>query len=267
MEQTSGTGGHAHPTLTTRQSEIIEIARTRGTVDVDSLASHFLVTPQTIRRDLNFLCANDHLRRTHGGAVFNDVDVNLGYQARRHIAADAKRRIGELAASLIPDGSSLFINIGTTNEQVAQYLKAKRDLMVITNNVNVVNILMGATGIELIVAGGVVRHEDSGIVGERASDFLSQFRVDRAIIGTSAIEEDGTLLDYDYREVLAARAIIDHARSVILVADSTKFQRSAPIRIASISSIQHFVTDRAPPDAFVQACAAGNVTIHTVNSP
>ncbi len=228
------------------------------------LAEHFLVTPQTIRRDLNVLCSNEYLRRTHGGAVFNDADVNLGYQARRHIAAEAKRRIGQLAAGLIPEGSSLFINIGTTNEQVARYLKAKQDLMVITNNINVVNILMGATGIELIVAGGMVRHEDSGIVGERASDFLSQFRVDFAVIGASAIEADGTLLDYDYREVLVARAIIEHARSVILVADATKFQRTAPIRIAGISNIQHFVTDREPPAAFVQACAAGNVAIHTV---
>ncbi|HSH43426.1 MAG TPA: DeoR/GlpR family DNA-binding transcription regulator, partial [Arenicellales bacterium] len=178
------------------------MAKTSGSVDVDMLAGHFLVTPQTIRRDLNFLCSNDYLRRTHGGAILQDVDENLGYQARRHIAAEAKRRIGELAASLVPEGSSLFINIGTTTEQVARFLKAKRDLMVITNNVNVVTILMGATGIELIVAGGVVRHEDSGIVGERASEFLSQFRVDHAVIGTSAIEEDGTLLDYDYREVL-----------------------------------------------------------------
>ncbi len=266
MEQTSGSSERARRKLTSRQSQIVGIARTSGIVEVDSLAEHFHVTPQTIRRDLNFLCTNDYLRRTHGGAVFNDADVNLGYQARRHLAAEAKRRIGELAASLIPEGSSLFINIGTTNEQVAQYLKTKRDLMVITNNVNVVTILMGATGIELIVAGGVVRHEDSGIVGERASDFLSQFRVDYAIIGTSAIEEDGTLCDYDYREVLVARAIIEHARSVILVADATKFERSAPIRIADISRIQHFVTDREPPAAFTEACATGNVSIHTVNA-
>lgn len=266
MQQTSDTGERPQRALTPRQNAIIELARTSGTVDVDSLAEHFRVTPQTIRRDLNFLCTNDYLRRIHGGAIFNDVDVNLGYQARRHIAADAKRRIGELAASLIPEGSSLFINIGTTNEQVARYLKAKHDLMVITNCVNVVTTLMGATGIELIVAGGVVRHEDSGIVGERASDFLSQFRVDYAIIGTSAIEEDGTLLDYDYREVLVARAIIEHARSVILVADGTKFQRSAPIRIANIGDVRHFVTDCEPPSPFVKACAAGNVTIHAVDS-
>jgi len=257
--------GRGRRKLTPRQSEIIGIARVRGSVDVDDLAEHFLVTPQTIRRDLNVLCGDHYLRRTHGGAVFNDADVNLGYQARRHIATEAKRHIGRLAASLIPEGSSLFINIGTTNEQVAQNLKAKRELMVITNNVNVVNILLGATGIELIVAGGVVRHEDSGIVGERASDFLSQFRVDYAIIGASAIDEDGTLRDYDYREVLVARAIIKHAQSVILVADATKFQRSAPIRIADISSIQHFVTNNAPPESFIKACAAGNVEIHTVD--
>ncbi|MDZ7842702.1 MAG: DeoR/GlpR family DNA-binding transcription regulator [Gammaproteobacteria bacterium] len=261
-----GGSGRARHKLTPRQNEIVGIARTSGSVDVDMLAEHFLVTPQTIRRDLNVLCSNELLRRTHGGAVFNDADVNLGYQARRHIAAEAKRRIGQLAAGLIPEGSSLFINIGTTNEQVARYLKVKQDLMVITNNINVVNTLMGATGIELIVAGGMVRHEDSGIVGERASDFLSQFRVDYAVIGTSALEADGTLLDYDYREVLVARAIIEHARSVILVADATKFQRTAPIRIAGISSIQHFVTDREPPAAFVQACAAGDVAIHTVDS-
>lgn len=266
MAQTSDSSRHAPRKVTQRQSQIIEIARATGIVHVDSLAEHFLVTPQTIRRDLNFLCTNDYLRRTHGGAIFNDVDVNLGYQARRHIAATAKRRIGELAASLVAEGSSLFINIGTTTEKVAQFLKGKRDLMVITNNVNVVTILMGATGIELIVAGGVVRHSDSGIVGERASDFLSQFRVDYAIIGTSAIEADGTLCDYDYREVLAARAIIDHARSVILVADATKFERSAPIRIADISSVQHFVTDREPPSAFVEVCATRNVSIHTVNA-
>lgn len=224
-----------------------------------------MVTPQTIRRDLNVLCSTDYLRRIHGGAVLGEVQVNLGYQARRHIAADVKRRIGQLAASLIPDGSSLFINIGTTNEQVAEYLRSKRDLLVITNNVNVVTILMGATGVELIVAGGIVRHEDGGIVGERASDFLSQFRVDYAIIGASAIDDDGSLLDYDYREVLAARAIIGHARSVILVADSTKFERSAPIRIAHITDVRHFVTDCEPPEEVARICRNGDVAVHTAD--
>ena len=138
--------------------------------------------------------------------------------------------------------------------------------MVITNNVNVVTILMGARGIELIVAGGIVRHEDGGIVGERASEFLSQFRVDFAVIGASAIDADGTLLDYDYREILVARAIIEHARSVILVSDSTKFDRVAPVRIADIGDVDHFVTDRRPPESFRNRCLETGVVIHTVDS-
>ncbi len=250
--------------LTPRQRRIIETARAKGNVNVESLSEQFMVTPQTIRRDLNVLCDGHFLRRVHGGAVFNDLQVNLGYQARRHIATEAKRGIGEVAARLVPDGSSLFINIGTTNEQVAGFLKHKRDLMVITNNVNVVTTLIGASGVELVVAGGVVRHEDGGIVGERASDFLSQFRVDYAVIGASAIDADGTLLDYDYREILVARAIIEHARSVILVADASKFERSAPVRIAHISGVHHFVTDRRPPDGFVTRCREAGVFIHTV---
>jgi DeoR family glycerol-3-phosphate regulon repressor len=252
--------------LTSRQRRILDSARETGSVDVDTLARLFTVTPQTIRRDLNILCDAGRLRRTHGGALLNDLEVNLGYQARRHIAADAKRRIGQLAASLIPDGSSLFVNIGTTNEQVAEFLRTKRNVMVITNNVNIVTILMGASGIELVVAGGIVRHEDGGIVGERASEFLSQFRLDFAVIGASSIDADGTLLDYDYREILAARAIIHHARSVILVADATKFQRTAPVRIADIADVDHFVTDRRPPDSFRERCLEEKVVIHTVES-
>ena len=121
--------------------------------------------------------------------------------------------------------------------------------MVITNNINVVNILQGYTGIEVIVAGGVVRHADGGIVGEAAVDFIRQFKVDYAIIGTSAIDEDGTLLDYDYREVKVSRMIVESSRRAILVADSLKYGRSAPVRIGHISEIHHFVTDAAPPPA------------------
>ena len=88
-------------------------------------------------------------------------------------------------------------------------LRGKQGLLVITNNINVVNILQGYEQIEVIVAGGVVRHSDGGVVGEAAVDFIRQFKVDYAVIGTSAIDEDGTLLDFDYREVKVAQAIME----------------------------------------------------------
>ena len=193
---------------------------TPGRLDVDVLATRFGVTPQTIRKDLNELCEQGLLQRYHGGAMLPSGVANLAYEARRQLATDAKRRIGLKAAELIPNDCSLLINIGTTTEQVATALRSHTGLMVITNNINVVNILQGYAGIEVIVAGGVLRHADGGIVGEAAVDFIRQFKVDYAIIGTSAIDEDGTLLDYDYREVKVSRMIVESSRRAILVADS-----------------------------------------------
>jgi DeoR family glycerol-3-phosphate regulon repressor len=249
------------PLLTPRQADIVALARESGRIDVDGLAGHFEVTPQTIRKDLNELCDRGLLQRYHGGAMLPSGIANLGYEARRQLATDAKRRIGRKAAALIPNDCSLLINIGTTTEQVAMALRSHRDLMVITNNLNVVNILQGCTAIEVIVAGGVLRHSDGGIVGEPAVDFLRQFKVDYAIIGTSGIDEDGTLLDYDYREVEVSRKIVESSRHAILVADSLKYGRSAPVRIGHMSDIDYFVTDTMPPPRLCALCEEHKVAV------
>lgn len=249
-----------------RQSEIIALAKAEGRVSVDDLAERFAVSPQTIRKDLNELCDRGVLNRYHGGAIAASGVANFGYEARRRLAPDAKRVIGSAAARLIPDGASILINIGTTTEQVAMALRGRQGLMVITNNINVINILQGYDDIEVVVAGGVLRHADGGIVGEAAVDFIRQFKVDYAVIGTSALDEDGTLLDYDYREVKVAKAIISCARKSILVADSMKFERTAPVRIGHISEIDYFVTDAALPSSLAQICHDNDVTVEIASS-
>lgn len=247
--------------VTPRQHDIVERARQQGQVIVDDLANHFHVTPQTIRKDLNELCNRGILQRIHGGGVHISGVTNYDYEARRTLASDEKRRIGLMAASLIPDNSSLLINIGTTTEQVAHALRGKRGMLVITNNINVVNILQKSPDTEVIVAGGVVRPTDGGVVGEATVDFIRQFKMDYAIIGASAIDEDGALLDYDYREVKVAQAIIENSRHCILVADSTKFERSAPVRIGHISQLSSFVTDNPPPPSFAAVCKENDVEL------
>src|SRR5690606_29545610 len=123
-------------------------------------------------------------------------------------------------------------------------LSSHKGLMVVTNNINVANRMRAYRDCEVVIAGGIVRGSDGGIVGEAAVDFFRQFKVDYAVIGASAIDADGALLDYDFREVKVAQAIIANARHVILAADSTKFERSAPVRIGQISQVQTFITDR-----------------------
>ncbi len=239
--------------LPPRQMDILEIARREGRVDVEGLAAHFDVTPQTIRRDLNDLCEMEKLNRVHGGAVFPSSTVNVAYQARRGIAADGKARIAEAVARLIPDNSSLILNIGTTTEQVAHALRRHRGLMVITNNLNVAFILADAPEIEVVIAGGVVRKSDGGIIGAAAVDLIRQFKVDFAVVGSSAIDDEGTLLDFDYREVRVSQAILEKARTKILVADSTKFDRRAPVEIGHFQDIDILVTDAPVPDRMADA--------------
>ena len=247
--------------LNERQSMIMGLARAEGRVMVDDLAARFDVTTQTVRRDLNELAQSGLLSRIHGGAVLATSVNNIDYRERRGLSLDAKRAVGAHAAAMIPDGCSLFLNIGTTTEQVAHALNDRRDLVVVTNNINAVNILSGSPGLQLILAGGVVRQADGAIVGDEAVEFIRKVKVDFAVIGASALDEDGSIMDFDMREVAVARAIVANARRTILVSDHTKFSRSAPVRICNVADIDFCVLDKPPPPAFARACAEAGVAV------
>ena len=251
---------------TRRQTEIVDWLREKGRVTVEDLALHFTVTPQTIRRDLNDLSDAQMVVRVHGGAMVASGVVNLAYEARKLIAGPHKRLIGEAAARLVPDHASVFLTIGTTTEEVARALGGHTGLLVITNNLQVAAELYRNSAIEVVITGGSVRHGDGGIVGAQAEALIAQFRVDLAVIGTSAIDADGTLLDFDIREVQAQRAIIEHARRVVLVADSSKFARSAPARVAHLDDVDVLVTDRLPAAA-AELCRAHGVEVVEAGGP
>ncbi|NVK17691.1 MAG: DeoR/GlpR transcriptional regulator [Methylocystaceae bacterium] len=252
-------------TVSFRQQQILELAQENGRISVEELVEQFDVTPQTIRKDLNELCDARLLSRVHGGAMMASGVANVGYDQRRNIAEAEKRGIGKLCAKHIPNNASLFMNIGTTTESVAHHLIGHKNLLVITNNINVANTLIANPSCEIIIAGGVLRPKDGGIIGEATVDFIKQFKVDYAVIGASAIDEDGALLDYDYREVRVAKAIIENARHTILVADKIKFERSAPVRLGHLSQISSFITDEPVSEKIEQICQSNDVKIHCVN--
>lgn len=236
--------------LSKRQLLILNMINEQGFATVESLASHFNMTPQTIRRDINKLCDDELLQRYHGGASRYSSAENVDYGKRKQILNLEKKRIAEMVAEHIPDHASLFINIGTTTEEVSKALANHQKLRVITNNLNVAITMSNNNDCEVIIAGGVVRNKDSGITGESTVEFVRQFRVDFGIIGVSGIDEDGTLLDYDYHEVQVTREIIKNSRNVFLVTDHTKFTRNAMVMLADISTIDAIFTDIQPPKVY-----------------
>jgi DeoR family glycerol-3-phosphate regulon repressor len=249
--------------LSERQHRILSLIREAGAVGVDDLSARFSVSTQTIRRDLNELCAAGFARRVHGGArALDSISVsNVDYRQRRDLNRAAKEAIARRAAALIPDHCSLSLNIGTTTEQVARALAGHRDLVVISNNINIITTLIGTSQRELIMVGGAVRPSDGAVIGGQAAEFISRYKVDFAIIGCSSVEADGAVLDFDAREVSVARAMLEHARARVLVCDHSKFARTAPVRICNLDALDYVITDRAPPPGFLEAAAAADTEV------
>lgn len=234
-----------------RQLKLLAVVQAKGSVTVEELAVTLDVTLQTVRRDVQRLADEGLLSRFHGGVrVPSSTIENIAHQQRENLNADGKTRIARLVAAAVPNDCSLILNIGTTTEAIARALLQHSGLRVITNNLNVASILSANAKSEVIVVGGVVRGRDRGIVGEAAVDFIRQFKVDIAIIGISGIEADGSLRDYDYREVKVSQTIIAHAREVWLAADISKFNRPAMVEVATLSQIDRLFTDATPPDPF-----------------
>ncbi|MCC0026848.1 MAG: DeoR/GlpR family DNA-binding transcription regulator [Zhengella sp.] len=237
-----------------RQTEILEIARRDGRVTVEGLADHFHVTQQTIRRDLSELADAGRLERVHGGAMLPSGTTNIGYEDRRGLNEAEKARMAKACAARIPEDISVFINIGTSTEAVARQLVHHRNLLVVTNNINVANILATNPDCQVIVTGGTLRRSDGGLVGDLATQTIMQFKFDLAVVGCSAIDQDGDMLDFDIQEVNVSKSILRQARKAFLVADHSKFQRTAPARIASLAAIDTFFTDRPLSPALARQC-------------
>lgn len=234
-----------------RQNRLLEEVRTHGSASIEALAAQLEVTLQTVRRDVQRLSEAGLVARFHGGVrLAQSTTENIAYRQRQALNAEGKARIARAIAKRVPNGCSLLLNIGTTIEAVARELLHHTGLRVITNNLNVAAILSDNTHCEVIVAGGVVRALDRGIVGEMTIEFIRQFKVDIGLIGISGIEPDGTLRDFDYREVQVARAIMAHSREVWVAADHSKFNRPAIVQLAPLKDIDMLFTDGPLIDGF-----------------
>ncbi|WP_374412570.1 DeoR/GlpR family DNA-binding transcription regulator [Hydrogenophaga sp.] len=255
-------------TLLPRHSQIVDLVQAQGPQTIEALAERCGVTLQTVRRDVQRLADAGLLARFHGGVRLpGSTTENIAYRQRQGMRSQAKTAIARAIAARVPDGCSLILNIGTTIEAVARELRHHRGLRVITNNLHVAAQLSTNPDCEVIVAGGQVRPADQAIVGEATVDFMRQFRVDIGLIGISGIEADGTLRDYDYREVRVARSIIGQSREVWLAADHSKFNRPAMVELARIDAVDVLFTDAPPPPPFDDLMAQGDVECVVAAAP
>lgn len=235
--------------ISQRQTDIVAFIGERGFVTVETLAEKFLVTPQTIRRDINALSDMNLLRRRHGGAELLNREANVSYDTRRITNLASKQKIADDVARLIPNHSSVLIGIGTTPEQVALALASHEDLTVITNNLNAAIALSANRSNRIVLPGGTLRLPDRDLLGAETETLFRNYRTDFGIYGVGGIDADGTLLDFDRAEVEIRQTIHQSCRCSILVADISKFGRKAPAQGGNIRDADHFVSDGPVPES------------------
>ena len=249
---------------TFRHPDILEIIKREGKATVEELAEHFGVTLQTIRRDLTELAEANKLERVHGGAILPSGTTNIEYEERRNLNEGAKLAIARACSEQIPDGCSVFLNIGTSTEAVARQLLRHRDLMIVTNNMNVATILVENKDCQTVLTGGKLRPADNGLVGHVAVEAIRQFKFDIAVIGCSALDNNGDLMDFDIEEVGVSQTILSRSRRPFLVADNSKFNRAAPARIASMEVLDTVFTDLPFSSDLQEKCNAWGTKIVSV---
>jgi DeoR family glycerol-3-phosphate regulon repressor len=246
-----------------RHAAILDALRRRGGyAGIEELASGLSVTPQTIRRDLSELAGKGLLRRHHGGASLPSSIANTDYAARHVENSAAKQRIARSAATLIPDGSSVFLTLGTTVEATAAALAATHcDLLVVTNSSAAARVLGTVPGMKVHLLGGTWQARNGGLTGATAAEMAGRWRCDALLTGCGAIGADGWLLDYHEDEVAVARAMLAGAGRLIIVADSAKFHRAAPCRVVRPGRGALLVTEAAAPAATRKALHAAGAEI------
>lgn len=249
---------------TIRHNKIIELVNQFGYVSTEQLVAELNVSSQTIRRDLNELAENNLIRRHHGGAASPSSTENSDYSDRKQFFSVQKNRIGKKVAEMIPNGASLFIDIGTTAEAVAHALLSHKNLRVVTNNLNAAHILLQKEDCHVTIAGGELR-ADGGIIGEATVNFINQFRLDYCILGISAVESDGAMMDYDYHEVQVKRALMRNARNIVLATDHSKFTRNAIIRLGDLKEIHALFTDAPLPSELQYYLNHSDVAVYICN--
>jgi len=233
-----------------RRLQITEIVLECGAVSVGALAETLDVSTQTIRRDIDQLCEGDTLRRRHGRVELTKQHLNTPFDQRAGTNLVEKRDIGEAAASVIPDGASIFISIGSTPLSVARALRRHKGLTVITNNLSAAMALSDELSNRIILPGGEVRLPDRDILGDGVLDFFSRYRAEYGIFGVAGVAEDGSLLEFHSAEVSTRERIRENAQVSMLVLDHTKFGRMAPAVGENISDVDHVILDRRPNDEF-----------------
>jgi DeoR family transcriptional regulator of aga operon len=232
-----------------RRKKILEHAKEKGEVLVSRLSKEFNVSEVTIRNDLEYLERKNLLLRARGGAIHteNHVGIDQRIAEKNKLHANEKAAIGKKAASLINDGDTIIIDSGTTTAEIVKHINNIKQLNIITNALNITNLLIGYPNVNVIIPGGYLRQNAMSLVGPLAEKNLRNFFVDKVFLSTDGFDTRQGIFTPNIDEAHLNGIMIEITKEVILVTDSSKFKRKSLALICGLDKITKVVTDKNIP--------------------
>ncbi len=239
-----------------RRLQISELVRQHGSVQVTSLAHQFGVSAQTVRKDLRYLAERGVMARAYGGAIdsgmMGGTSAEPNYEAKRTTHLDEKRRIGVRAAALIKPGDTVVIDSGTTSIQLAEAVP-DIDITVVTNDFGVLSALAPKGNINLVMLGGELRRRNMAFYGGLTVEALDELHMDKLFLGVDGFDLERGITTHYEPEALLNRKMVEAAREVIAITDSSKFGKVCLHRIIPVTALNVLITDTGAPEEIIQA--------------
>lgn len=249
---------------TRRQSEILKAVQMFGSCTIGELAADLNVSDETIRRDVRVLVSDGLVVKVHGAIVALDHLREDPFQLRLQENREEKVRIAVRAANLVSHGQSIMLDTGSTTTYVAHSLSGHRNLLAVTNSVEVARSLANQNNNRVYMAGGEIRADDGAAFGETTIAFAARFQVDIVFLSIAAISANGGFMDNELWEADLSQVMIRQASKVMIVADHSKFERRGLVQVCDFSSVDVLITSQHPPKEAARRLAEAEVEVMVV---
>ncbi|MBL8789454.1 MAG: DeoR/GlpR transcriptional regulator [Rhizobiales bacterium] len=253
--------------ISARLGQVMGLIAQRGSITVTELARQLAVSEETVRRDARLLEERGDVLKLHGALALPHHVGEAPFERRLRENAEAKRAIARAALDLVSDGDSLIIDTGTTTSIFAQELRNRRGLTIVTNSSDIARTLATVNGNRVYMAGGELKADNGASFGTTAVEFISRFRVRHAFISIAALHPVDGPMDMAFEEAELARMALARADNRVILTDSTKFGKSALVKVCEFSDVNRLYTDAMPSAELAGALETGGVDLYVARPP
>jgi len=246
---------------TDRLRDLEVFIKNNHSASLKDICNKFNVSMNTVRRDISELELQGKITKVYGGIISNSEDTIIPFDARSISSVKEKQHIGMLCASIVSDDDTIYIDSGTTAVNIIPFISHLKNLTLVSNSLIVFNEIQKYPDIVLLSPGGIFNQKTKSFVGVTTAEELSNIRIKKAFMSATKVSISEGATNNSFHEAQIKRTVINHAQSVILVADHSKLDQAAAICFCELNRLSYFITDKKPPSQYIDYFKENNILL------